>query len=326
MRTRRKGTWISAIELIGYGYGQSHSKHLALTIVLSPLPHFRSSDSNKYSTNKSSGASVTSNHQMKHHHISSITHDPSVSNRKPPMHPNHYKLSYNNHKTSSIPVHTANNRLFSNTVFHNNHYTFSLDRNGDGGYLESRPLSASSLYGDGQRVSRGTKSDIDVPCRRQSTTTRAQLHNSSVNKTKLPSVKSDFFLSYLNNNNNAGGGGRTSSDTANTSAFFISDGSTSNYLDLFKSDAKPMYSSSKTGQQSDFRTNRSTATGTGTGIATKYTNRTNNFTKQSNNANSNVGPLLYLDSFDPFSDKSTFSNAHYQSIESVSKPFNAWNT
>lgn len=230
------------------------------------------------------------------------------------MHPNHYKLSYNNHKLSSIPVHTANNRLFNNTVFHNNHYTFSLDRNGDGGYLESRPLSAASLYGDGQRVTRGTKSDIDVPCRRQSTTTRAQLHNSSANKVKLPSVKSDFFLSYLNNNN---AGGHTN-DTANTSAFFISDGSTSNYLDLFKSDKKPVYSSndSKTTQQTDLRGNRSTTTN-------KYTNRTNNFTKQSNNANSNVGPLLYLDSFDPFSDKSTFSNAQYQSIESVSKPYNA---
>lgn len=316
----------------------------------------RSSDSTKYGTNKSSGASVTSSHQQKHH-ISSITHD-SVSNRKPPMHPNHHQCNYNNHKfistttttpsitnTQSIPVvHNANNRLPNNTIFQNNQYTFSLNRNGGdgGGYLDPRPLSAASLYGDGQRVVRGTKSDIGVPCRRPSTTATAaaaaksMLHHTGHNnggptshaKSKLPSVKSDFLLSYLNNNSK-------SNEMHNTSAYFISDGTTAtttatmantacapDYLEPYRSDnsKRRLYSSSSKLEHIDLHANRTN----------KYyqRERTHNFGRQSNaitNENSNnVGPLLYLDSFEQFNnDKSAFSNAQYQSMQSVSKTYNA---
>lgn len=201
----------------------------------------RSSDSTKYGTNKSSGASVTSGKHLKNH-TTYGAHD-SVSSGKPPMHPNHH-LNIHNHRTTtttntntnttitttascsststsytttstSIPVHSSNNRLLNNTVFHNNQYTFSLNRYDDSGYLESTgPLSSASLYGDGPRISRGTKSDIGVPIRRPSASATKSLLNSNssnnfvhynrsssnADKPKLPSVKSDFLLSYLNNN------------------------------------------------------------------------------------------------------------------------------
>lgn len=202
---------------------------------------FSSSDSTKYGTNKSSGASVTSGKHLKNQSTYGA-HD-SVSNGKPPMHPNHHH-NIHNHRTNtnttttntitttnttntsssstststststtstSIPVHSSNNRLINNTIFHNNQYTFSLNRYDDSGYLESTgPLSSASLYGDGQRISRGTKSDIGVPIRRPSASTKALLNSNNSNlvhynrsntKSKLPSVKSDFLLSYLNNNN-----------------------------------------------------------------------------------------------------------------------------
>lgn len=200
----------------------------------------RSSDSTKYGTNKSSGASVTSGKHLKNHSTYGA-HD-SVSNGKPPVHPNHHlnihnlrtnttttntnttitttascsstSTSYTTTTSTSIPVHSSNNRLLNNTVFHNNQYTFSLNRYDDSGYLESTgPLSSASLYGDGPRISRGTKSDIGVPIRRPSASATKSLLNSnssnnfvhynrssSNDKSKLPSVKSDFLLSYLNNN------------------------------------------------------------------------------------------------------------------------------
>lgn len=266
---------------------------------------FRSSDSAKYGTNKSSGASVTSGHQQKHL-ISSITHD-SVSNRKPPMHPNHHQCNYNNHRITSIPVHNSNNRLTNNTVFHNNQYTFSLNRIGDGGYLDPRPLSAASLYGDGQRITRGTKSDIGVPCRRQSTS-KALLHSSGVHKSKLPSVKSDFLLSYLNNNSKP-------NECTNSSAYQISGVSTSDYLETYKTGAKRLYSSSSKLEHINLHANRT--------ANNKQQNGTSNIAKQSSNVNSNVGPLLYLDSFEHFKGKPAFSNAQYQSMQSVSKNLNA---
>lgn len=280
-----------------------------------------------------------------------------MSNRKPPAHPNHHQCNYNNHKllsistttpsitnTQTIPVvHNANNRLPNNTIFHNNQYKFSLDhqilnRNGGdgGGYLDPRPLSAASLYGDGQRVVRGTKSDVGVPCRRQSTTAAAKSmlhqHNhggsgtGSHTKSKLPSVKSDFLLSYLNNNSKT-------HEMHNTSAYFISDGATattttmtpmpsaSDYIEPYRSDnsKRRLYSSSSKLEHIDLHANRT---------AKYQRERTHNFGRHTNaitNENSNnVGPLLYLDSFEQFNnDKSAFSNAQYQSMQSVSKTYNA---
>ncbi|XP_055618004.1 band 4.1-like protein 4A isoform X2 [Toxorhynchites rutilus septentrionalis] len=110
----------------------------------------RSSDSAKYGTNKSSGASVTSAHtkssssnNMKSHHhsvSSSSTTNTTTTTRKPPLCPNRQQklpgpLIPGVHSTLSGP----NNRLInnSNTHFQNNHYTFSLTRNypasGNGG-------------------------------------------------------------------------------------------------------------------------------------------------------------------------------------------------
>lgn len=186
----------------------------------SPLP-FRSSDSTKYGTNKSSGTSVTSGHyppnylhsqhqqqhqqHLSHHHnqaqlptahghhshhnhhnhqshsfhqqhhpiksgslfsdrdreriaaVSSAPHE-SVSSRKPPVHPNHPNqpatvasalggasvtavsaaaaaaTTLGGSRQSIVaPVHSSNNRLFSNITFQNNQYSFSLSRDGAGG-------------------------------------------------------------------------------------------------------------------------------------------------------------------------------------------------
>lgn len=147
----------------------------------------------------------------------------SVSTRKPPVHPNHPNppsalasaggaASHFGGSRQSIvaPVHSSsNNRLHSNTTFQNNQYTFSLNRehdgggaatrahhasaggpesgegpdaglfgcggllghNNGGGYLDTRPLSSASPYsGPAGRASRGTKSDIGLSsCRRTST-------------------------------------------------------------------------------------------------------------------------------------------------------------
>ncbi|XP_021692919.1 uncharacterized protein LOC5580170 isoform X2 [Aedes aegypti] len=102
----------------------------------------RSSDSAKYGTNKSSGASVTSAHtkssssnNMKSHHhpVSSsgscCTTTVTSTTRKPPLCPSRQqKVAIPGvHSTST----SSNSRLInnSNTHFQNNHYTFSLTRN-----------------------------------------------------------------------------------------------------------------------------------------------------------------------------------------------------
>lgn len=223
---------------------------------------YRSSDSAKYGTNKSSGASVTSGHQAMtgHHHQLKIgpfgqsalaaAHD-SVSNRKPPVHPNHntnLSTPIGGSRQSIIaPVHSSNNRLYNNTTFQNNQYTFSLNREGasghasggvdsfnnGGGFLSSHPLANTSPYAvqGGVRSARGTKSDIGISCRRPSTSSSSttskhtarssngnsrtrsshhnqqqlqQSHQSSNNSksSRIPSVKSDFLLSYLSNSAN----------------------------------------------------------------------------------------------------------------------------
>ncbi|XP_062565326.1 uncharacterized protein DDB_G0283357-like isoform X2 [Armigeres subalbatus] len=102
----------------------------------------RSSDSAKYGTNKSSGASVTSAHtkssssnNMKSHHHpvsnsgSCCANTVTSATRKPPLCPNRQqKVAIPGvHSTSA----SSNSRLInnSNTHFQNNHYTFSLTRN-----------------------------------------------------------------------------------------------------------------------------------------------------------------------------------------------------
>lgn len=255
------------------------------------LQQFRSSDSTKYGTNKSSGTSVTSGH----HKIIQpmVTHD-SVSNRKkPPMHPNHQQ----NLRNSIVPVHSSNNRLYNNTVFHNNQYTFSLNRNGDGCYLDSRPMSSASSYGDGGRVSRGTKSDIGVPCRRPST--KSFLNSSIAHKSKIPSVKSDFLLSYLSNNQ---------THCTNSSAYHISGVSGSSvYSENYKTADKCLYTSSS--GKLEFSGPPSTND--------KQRNRVNtsNFVTPSN---ANVGPLLYLDS-DHANNRGHNNTQLFQAMQSVSK-------
>lgn len=144
-----------------------------------------------------------------------------MSSRKPPLHPNHplppiggASLAFGGSRQSIVaPVHSTinhnnnhghsnstnttanNNRLFNNTTFQNNQYTFSLSREGAGGglsaagldfggggtylvsgagYLDPRPMSSASPYaGPAGRASRGTKSDIGLSSsgRRPSTST-----------------------------------------------------------------------------------------------------------------------------------------------------------
>lgn len=220
------------------------------------------------------------------------------------MHPNYHHTNQNHRNATTTTTNTttttitntpfsvynnnpanSNNRLHSNTVFHNNQYTFSLNRYDDSGYLESRPLSSASLYGDGHRVSRGTKSDIGVPCHRPASSSsslsssalkqsgamaHASIHSNVGHKSKLPSVKSEFLLSYLNNNHKQCSNGaihRNSHSHSNshsqanndnnlnelndctsglsaTSAYRISGVATNDYLETFKTGAKHFYANS----------------------------------------------------------------------------------
>ncbi|XP_055699610.1 band 4.1-like protein 4 isoform X3 [Phlebotomus papatasi] len=180
----------------------------------------RSSDSTKYGTNKSSGASVTSGqHKMTNGQQAGSTslanHHHSVStNRKPPVHPNRQANSL---KTSSVPVHNNNNyqaannncttSLLSNLVYHNDlHYTFSLNRIPGGGFgggfaspISPTALPCSDGHGTGSiRAPRGTKSDIGVPINRRHIskfcTNAAGVHSIG----KLASVKSENQLAAFN--------------------------------------------------------------------------------------------------------------------------------
>ncbi|XP_035896424.1 GATA zinc finger domain-containing protein 14 isoform X3 [Anopheles stephensi] len=125
----------------------------------------RSSDSAKYGTNKSSGASVTSGHTKSSSSNTMKSHHHTVSSRKPPLcpgrggpsqanppaitqqpqsqqqqqqqqqQPSQQQQTHIQSKFSSVPgVHSANgsnSRLINtnNTHYQNNHYTFSLTRN-----------------------------------------------------------------------------------------------------------------------------------------------------------------------------------------------------
>ena len=117
----------------------------------------RSSDSAKYGTNKSSGASVTSGQTKSSSSNTMKSHHHTVSSRKPPLCPGrsgqtnppaaitqqpqaqqqqqqHQTQPHQQSKFSSVPgVHSANgsnSRLINtnNTHYQNNHYTFSLTR------------------------------------------------------------------------------------------------------------------------------------------------------------------------------------------------------
>ncbi|XP_058467255.1 band 4.1-like protein 4A isoform X2 [Malaya genurostris] len=118
----------------------------------------RSSDSAKYGTNKSSGASVTSAHtkssssnNMKNHHHPVSNSSTTTTTRKPPLCPNRQQKF----SAPVIPgVHCTsgghNNRLInsSNTHFQNNHYTFSLNRNNEAsGHGSRNTFGASTGFG-----------------------------------------------------------------------------------------------------------------------------------------------------------------------------------
>uniref|UniRef100_A0A182K8E7 Erythrocyte membrane protein band 4.1-like 4A n=1 Tax=Anopheles christyi TaxID=43041 RepID=A0A182K8E7_9DIPT len=117
----------------------------------------RSSDSAKYGTNKSSGASVTSGQTKSSSSNTMKSHHHTVSSRKPPLCPGRpgplqtnppaaitqqpqaqqqqQSQQHQQSTFSSVPgVHSANgsnSRLINtnNTYYQNNHYTFSLTRN-----------------------------------------------------------------------------------------------------------------------------------------------------------------------------------------------------
>lgn len=281
---------------------------------------YRSSDSTKYGTNKSSGASVTSGKHLKNQQTYSA-HESVSNNGKPPMHPNHHQNLYTNHKTtSSIPVHNSKNGLYNNSVCRNNPYAFSVNCYDDSGYLESRPLSSASFYGDGQRVSRGTKSDIGVPCRRQSACKIQSNKNQCpqyglTHENRLPSVKSDFLLSYLNNNNhneynnratNVMGAQRKertthnahivnnkidSNEYSNIAAYHISGVSGHTTSDMFRTDAKYFSTSSSSNVESNERTRTSSTRK----INEQQRNRIINFLNRSSTDSSNDMKSIFKD-------------------------------
>lgn len=227
------------------------------------------------------------------------------------MHPNH------GHRNSIAPVHNSNNRLYNNTIFQNNQYTFSLNRSGEG-YLESRPLSSASLYsGEGGRVSRGTKSDIGVPCRRQSSSKMQMHYKHMTNKSKIPSVKSDFLLSYLSNN--SANSYSAHSNVSTSSAYHIStvgmaSSAGSDYLENSKITTNNKYC-----YGTPYNSNNSTSL-----IDSRITNkqRNNNVNNCVFNSNSNLGPLLYLDS-DKMNNRTRSNMKLNQAMQSVSRKYNA---
>lgn len=283
------------------------------------------------------------------------------------MHPNHQQ----NNRNLIAPVHSSNNRLYNNTVFHNNQYTFSLNRDGDGGYLDSRPLSSASLYsGEGGRVSRGTKSDIGVRCRRpssSSTTMKHLTHSNSIttsqhnqqssaltrHKSKIPSVKSDFLLSYLSNAQQQ----QQQQQNVSLSAYHISSG-VSDYLENYKAgaaDARLMYSNNKIDQDQIFSNHhkqshhhqqqqqqlqqhhhqqqhhqlQSNHRINSNDLMKQQRNHVNNY--NASHSNANLGPLLYLDSdlsnrTRSITNTTSTNNALFinqSSMQNVSRPFNA---
>lgn len=281
--------------------------------------------------------------------MASSAHE-SVSIGKPPIHP------HSQRSVASIApaVHSSsNNRLYNNTIFTNNQYTFSLSRNGgygyaqssgDGGYLDTRPFSTASLYEDSGRVSRGTKSDIGVSSRRHHpSSSKSFINNQSDCKSKLPSVKSDFLLSYLSNSSSCNTAGNTSrTNSLASGAYHISDGSDYH----FKTASKYLHSSgngnaSKRNHSGNAQPRQSAAAAASniclsptTSVMNNSSNN-NNGNNQRNNSvvntsnfasqmNSNaVGPLLYLDSSASnrlMSNHEYTSNSQlYQSMQSVSK-------
>lgn len=219
-------------------------------------------------------------------------------------------------------------------VFHNNQYTFSLNRDGgDGcGFLEAtRPLSAASLYGgDGGKVSRGTKSDIGVPCRRPQSSSSSSAATSSKRghhstRSHIPSVKSDFLLSYLNN-----------------SAYHISSGvsASTDYLENYKTNEQIHQQQQ---QQRLFSANSSSklecksSRGPYGHLQSKYHQQqqqqhhhTSERIKQRNHANYNasvananiVGPLLYLDYVDRTMSGPQTPPRNQTTMQSVSRSYN----
>lgn len=366
--------------------------------------HFkcRSSDSTKYGTNKSSGASVTSGGKSGNNLSSSTTQLHSVSNqhRKPPLHPSRHNGNINNNQTfsisgigninqtnnnqtnhqqpiqshhqnntkhsSTVSVHNSNNRLINNTVFENNQYTFSLSRisgmssvSGVGlspnGYLETRPLSSASIHnGDhthgssnsSRIISRGTKSDIGVPVRRQSssststTTSNSSKNNQflsnshSHNKIKSTTIKSDL-ISYISNNQSpeyflttplSGGGGdmmmtgttskhghhhRTQQPERHQSHHHHNHNRHTDYLENYKNRTKYFNR-----QQQLFNSTTPTTFG---GAGGTVNNTVNNPSTQSL-----VGPLLYLEQehlTNRHVNMNNNNNKYYQSLRNVSKEF-----
>ncbi|XP_059611522.1 band 4.1-like protein 4 isoform X2 [Phlebotomus argentipes] len=249
----------------------------------------RSSDSTKYGTNKSSGASVTSGQLKIGGQAVTGSHHHSVStNRKPPVHPNRQS----NLKTpASVPVHNNNNyhaannncttSLLSNLVYHNDlHYTFSLNRIPGGGFGGgfASPISATaSPAGDGHgsmRASRGTKSDIGVPINRRH---MSKLHtNAGIHSTgKLASVKSENQLA----------------------AFHISGvSSITDYLDNYKTDSAA--NTFATLNSSSAHNNNFISNNNHLGADQLQRTNVNNTTLPPQNQSASgttVGPLLYLD-------------------------------
>lgn len=212
----------------------------------------RSSDSARYGTNKSSGASSGSHHKTSgpfasvlspnqksvsnSWHSSSIQHYENLKIVSPslttpaPIHlttgsnnltntnqNNNLNIGRRNSCTISNNNNHSSNSILNYTTFEQNHYKFSLKENSENSNdivrcippsystncIDDHSQSSTSYYYPISCIklsNRGTKSDIGVPIRKQSTTTVATA-STKTNRCKLQYVQSDLALTEEYNSN-----------------------------------------------------------------------------------------------------------------------------
>lgn len=213
----------------------------------------RSSDSARYGTNKSSGASSGSHHKtsgpftsilsQNQKSVSSSWQSPSIQHYEnlkiippslttpAPIHlttttsnftntnnNNNLNIGRRNSCTISNNNNHSSNSILNYTTFEQNHYKFSLKENPadsndivrcippsySTNCIDDHSQSSTSYYYPISCIklsNRGTKSDVGVPIRRQSTTTVATT-STKTNRCKLQSVQSDLALTEEYNSNN----------------------------------------------------------------------------------------------------------------------------
>lgn len=291
--------------------------------IVTPLTFsFRSSDSAKYGTNKSSGASVVSAN-IGNHPSSTNHHHQQAGSRKALQYNQRHNISSTTITTA--PVHTKSihsydsnfNRLINNNHTHSPgvHYTFSLSRLGQGLHgVDSgvgNHVSISSPYnGYGVEQIRGTKSDVGGKLAKTRST------HSTLQVPKLPSVKSD--LSIFEN-------------SFKDSSFFISDRINNNQPggDNFhgKSGSKLLYNN-KHRMEQNMANNNHQSDLAGGNIANSGNN--GNSANINNNKGNNVnmvtgGPLMYVNRDKKYCRRTNTVHNNNSAVQSVSSIFNLMN-